>query len=191
MRQPPRHTGTREQRHCRARTLCPCVLRCCRVSGRAFTLLELLLVMIILAIVAGVAAPSLRGFGIGRQTDNAANLIASLAQYAHSQAIAQGRTYHLNVDPAAGEVWLSAQGDDGSYVPLTGDFGRRFQLDQNIHLQTDLPLQADGQYAQFPPTGRTTPAQITLSDSTGRTITVACLSATEPFRIISPAEASP
>jgi Tfp pilus assembly protein FimT len=143
--------------------------------------------MVILAIVAGVLAPSLRGFGINRQTDNAARLIVTLADYARTQAISEGRPYRLNVDPAARAFWLSVQ-DDGAFVSPNNDYGRRFELSRGLEIQSDLAQQPDGQYIEFRPTGRIDPARLTVTNQEGGQIDIASLSATEPLRILKPGE---
>jgi type II secretion system protein H len=77
----------------------------------AFTLLELILVMSLLAIVMAVAAPSLSGFFKGRTLDSEARRLLSLTRYAQSRAVSEGvpvqlwidgqnRTYGLQADPA-------------------------------------------------------------------------------------------
>jgi type II secretion system protein H len=160
-------------------------MRNIRSNFAGFTLMELLLVMVILAIVAGIIAPSLRGFGIGRQTNDAATLIVALADYAQTQAISEGRPYRLNVDPASGAFWLSVD-DNGTFVPPNNDYGQRFELAGGLQIQTDIPQQQDGQYIEFRPSGRTAPAHLTLTNQLGAQIEIASLSATEPFRILKP-----
>lgn len=163
---------------------------CRRRESSGFTLLELVMVMVILAIVAGAMAPSLRGFGIGRQTSNSADLIVGLADYAQTQAIAEGRTYRLNFDPSGQAFWLTAQ-ENGAFVPLNNDYGQRFELSQGMSIQTNLPQQPDGQYAEFSATGRLVPATITLTDSQEFQIEIGSLSATERFHILQPGEMPP
>ncbi len=156
----------------------------------AFTLMELVLVMVVLAIVAGITAPSLRGFGINRQTDNAATLIVTLADYARTQAIAEGRTYRLNIDPDARAFWLSVQ-DSGAFVEPSNDYGRHFELSAGLEIQTNLTPQPEGQYVDFHPTGRVDPIHLTITNQDGGQVEIASLSATEPIRILKPGEVAP
>ena len=76
---------------------------------RGFTLLELVLVLVVLAIMAGIAAPTLRGFARGRNVPDAAAQLVTLTRWAHAQAIAEGRVYLLNLDPAGGKYWLTVE----------------------------------------------------------------------------------
>jgi Tfp pilus assembly protein FimT len=93
-------------------------------TGRAFTLIELILVMTLLMIVLGVSAPALQGFFKGRNLDSEARRIYSLAIYAQSRAVSEGipmlvwfdtrqRTYglraassYLEIDPRSVEFTL-------------------------------------------------------------------------------------
>ncbi|HEY8666264.1 MAG TPA: GspH/FimT family pseudopilin [Tepidisphaeraceae bacterium] len=155
-----------------------------------FTLLELVLVLAILTIVVALVAPSFRGFTAGRRADDTATLIVSLANYARTQAVTEGRTYRLNFDPAARAMWLTAD-DEGTFVAPSNDFGRRCIASEGVQMEADVPRHDDGQYVEFHPTGRTDAAHILLTNSLGDSIDVACSSATELFRILPPGEATP
>lgn len=161
-----------------------------RSNPTGFTLMELILVMVILAIVVAAVAPSLRVFGVGRSNNDVATLIVSLAGYARTQAVTEGRTYRLNIDPPSRAVWLTAD-TNGDFQPPTSDLGSRYVAAEGIQLWTDVAARPpDGQYIEFHPSGRTDPARIRLTDKLGGTIDVACTSATEMFRILSPEEAA-
>ncbi len=56
----------------------------------AFTLIELILVMAMLAIVISVALPSLKGFFRGRNLDSEARRFLSLTRYGQSRAVSEG-----------------------------------------------------------------------------------------------------
>jgi type II secretion system protein H len=65
---------------------------------RAFTLIELLLVMALLAIVLAVAMPSLSGFFRGRSLDYEARRLLALARHAQSRAVSEGIPMMLWID---------------------------------------------------------------------------------------------
>ena len=73
----------------------------------AFTLLELILVLVLISVLLGIAAPSLRGFVGARRSADAAAQVLAMANYARSQAIAQGTVYRLNVDATENVYWLT------------------------------------------------------------------------------------
>jgi len=158
----------------------------------AFTLMELILVMLVISVVMAVSAPSLRGFFASRKNSDASLSVLAVAKWAGSQAVAQGRVYRLNIDGQSGQYWLTAQ-DGGAFVDVNGDFGQRFHVpdETTISLRTESsdPGQPGVSYVQFYPSGRSDIATIELKDRTGAVYQVSCRSATEPFRVISPSEA--
>src|SRR5438270_8363826 len=66
--------------------------------ARAFTLVELILVMTLLLIVMCVALPSLKGFFRGRNLDSEARRFLSLARYGQSRAVSEGVPMVLWID---------------------------------------------------------------------------------------------
>ena len=165
-----------------------CVRRSLGAPARrrsAFTLLELVLVMAILCIAMGMAAPSLRGFGRGRGAGDAAAQLVALGGWARTQAISHGLVYRLNLDPAARTYWLTVQVEGDSAFELLGEeFGRTFAAPEGVAIDWDAPERPDGRYVEFHPSGRTEPAAIQLTDAEGVVTEVACLSATETFRAV-------
>lgn len=81
-----------------------------RRADKAFTLVELILVMTILTIAVAVASPSMSVFFRGRKQDSEAHRILSLTRHGQSRAVAEGipvvlwvdvkeKTYGLEQDP--------------------------------------------------------------------------------------------
>src|SRR4051812_22221874 len=103
----------------------------------AFTLLELVLVMLLMTIIMAIAAPSLSNFAKGRKSADAAQQVVSLARYARGQSIAEGVVYRLHVDPGSGAYWLTVQ-NGGIFEPPSSGFGQRFQLPDGCHMDTDI-----------------------------------------------------
>ena len=181
------------------------------VRKAGFTLLELILVMMLAAIVLSLAAPSLRVFANARPIANAAAQFVTLTNYARSQAISEGRTYRLNLDPDKGLFWLTAQ-EGGLFQPLQQEFGRVFSLPEGTKTdwltppagstgmtipglqlsgQTDTP-DASGTDANtsiaFYPDGHTETSDLRLTDRRGNTLNIVCFSPTERFRVETPKE---
>src|SRR5581483_11706885 len=96
-----------------------------RPTNTAFTLLELILVLVILAIIVSAVAPSLRSFGVGRSRQDMALLIAQLARHGKDEAVNEGHTYRLNLDPQHGQFSLTAETAESPdvFVPISNDFG--------------------------------------------------------------------
>ncbi len=147
------------------------------------TLLELILVMMILSTVLAMAAPSLRGFFISRRGDDAAAQILAMTQYARSQAVSEGIIYRLNFDVQERTYWLTAQ-KAGTYETLKTEFGRTFTISKDLVLELEDFAQEDRDtFLEFSPYGTVTPATIRLIDRKGRTLEIACPTATESFSI--------
>lgn len=148
-----------------------------------FTLLELVLVMAILCIAMAMVAPSLRGFGRGRGAGDCAAQLVALGGWARTQAISRGVVYRLNLDPATRTYWLTVQRENATEF-LGEEFGRTFTAPDGVAIDWDVLEREDGRYVAFHPSGRTDPATIQLTDADGTVIEIACLSATELFRVV-------
>jgi prepilin-type N-terminal cleavage/methylation domain-containing protein len=110
-----------------------------------FTLIELIMVMAILVLIASVIAPSLRGFGIGRKTNDAGRMILGLAQYARTQSAAEGRVYRLNLDQSAREVWLTADNGGAVFEAPANEFGDKYSLPEGVQMTVTVNPQANAQ----------------------------------------------
>jgi Tfp pilus assembly protein FimT len=142
--------------------------------------------MVIVCTVLAMAAPSLRGFFAGRQTQDAAAGLVALTQLARSQAISEGDPYRLNVDTSAGTFWLTTQ-SDGGWQNLNSEFGRTFGLPEGVELSLSVDgVEASRTYVTFFPDGRTEPATITLSGRQGDQVLIRCLSPADSFRVTRP-----
>jgi len=166
----------------------------------------LILVLAVLAILISIAIPSLRDFAQGQGGQDCAGQIVNLANYGRAKAISDGVVYRLNIDTAAGRFWLTRQSPDGvNFEELGDDMGQIAAVPDGVTLQWDESArgqqatlaQQTGQvvtervasstpYVDFQPSGRTDPATIIVVDRAGKSIQVACPSATETFRIVVP-----
>ena len=109
-------------------------------SYRAFTLIELILVMAMLAIVLAVAAPSLANFFHGRSLDSEGRRFIALARYAQSRAVSEGVPIVLWVDAKSGSYGIEQEVSyDNTEDPRAVDL----LLDKDLQIRiTDLPNQA-------------------------------------------------
>ena len=110
-----------------------------------FTLLELILVMLIIAIAAAVVVPSLTEFAVGRSSVNAAQQIVNLAQYARTESMSEGRTFRLNFDTQKQQVWLTAM-KNGTFQPPGNDFGLKYSLAEGMRMDVQVQPQPNTQY---------------------------------------------
>src|SRR5882762_3727281 len=103
-----------------------------------FTLIELMLVMAMLLIVLGVAAPSLSNFFRGRTLDSEARRFVSLTRYGQSRAVSEGVPVVLWIDAKQGAYGLK-QG--AGYTDLDTK-AVNFDLNKDLVIEvTDLPSQ--------------------------------------------------
>lgn len=100
-----------------------------------FTLIELILVLAVLAIVLGVAAPSLARFFHGRKVEEEARRFLALTRYGQSRAVAEGMPMILWMDPENRRYGLEAEVTFGEPDPQA----RVYEMDQSLRLEVDLP----------------------------------------------------
>lgn len=113
------------------------MLRRRRRHPLAFTLLELVLVMAIIAILAGVMVPTLSSFAAGRRTNNAATTVLGLANYARAQSIAEGTVYRLNFDST--DVWLTRRDLGGAFAPVNKNgYNAKFPMPDGVRLWAEV-----------------------------------------------------
>ena len=148
-----------------------------------FTLLELVLVMLLVSLVMGLAAPSLRGFLAGRKSADAAAQVISLAYYGRTQAVSTGCNYRLNVDPVEKTYWLTAQ-KGTEFQALGTEMGRRFCLPERVEARWLPTKTAVREYIEFFPDGRTEAGALQLVDQGGQVFEIGCRSETEPLAVV-------
>src|SRR5690606_6657053 len=85
------------------------------MNNRAFSILELIIVLVIIAVLLSLAAPSLRGFYSAQLTSNAAAQVVTLARFAQQRAMTEARPYRLHLDVQTQTYWLTAQ-DGGLFI---------------------------------------------------------------------------
>jgi type II secretion system protein H len=105
--------------------------------SRAFTLIELLLVMALLLIVLAVSFPSLREFFRGRHLDHEARRFLSLTRYAQNRAVSEGYPMVLWIDAKAGVYGMQAQ---TGYLD-EDDKSVEYEIHETLELEVTRPLQ--------------------------------------------------
>lgn len=161
-----------------------------RTVAAGFSLLELILVLAILALAAGMAAPSLGRFSRGRVAlDSAAHLLA-VVQFAQDRAINTGSAHRLELDTAAGtyRVTIASQ---GTFAALASQQGKTFSLPASVKAAWDAsPAIVARSSIQFDPDGGHDAAIIRLTAADGTITLVGCASLGEPYQVSTPASGS-
>ena len=138
------------------------MVRRTRHPRSAFTLLELILVMVIICTALAMAAPSLRGWSRGSQLRDTGDQFLTLARWARASATADAKIYRLNVDAAAGKYWVTVQQGDQSFASVQSTFGRVYTMPEGLRIElTDLqgkPVDS----VDFFPSGRTATGRVRI-----------------------------
>ena len=120
--------------------------------ARAFTLIELLIVLVVLSVLLALVAPSLSKSFRARVLDQAAVQLLALIQYGRDEAISQGVPM---------DVWLNPQNGQYGVAPKTGYPGeatrnKQYRLDPELHFDNTLSASSTGHsltVAEFAPDG--------------------------------------
>src|SRR5208283_1885166 len=110
--------------------------RFARQARRAFTLIELILVMALLTIVISLTAPKLSRFFHGRTLDSEARRLLALTRSGQGRAVSEGMPMDLWVDAGLGTFGLEAEPSydtsDSKAVDFTLDGGLRIEVVNKI-----------------------------------------------------------
>jgi prepilin-type N-terminal cleavage/methylation domain-containing protein len=153
---------------------------------RGFTLLELILVMGLVGILLGLAAPSLQNFMKSRRTADAAAQVLAMTRAASTRSMSEGAVFRLNIDPRNSTYWLTQQ-DAGVFVDLNNEFGGQLTLPEGTTISMKAAAdKAPRTYIEFYPSGRTEAATIELVGPNGERYQIVSDSPTEEFHVMSP-----
>ena len=148
----------------------------------AFTLLELVLVMMLITIAMAIAAPNLRGFWKGHRVQDAGDQLAYMTRLARTQAVSDGAVYRLGIDPGGTGYALYVQQAEG-FVLIPE---KNFSLPQETHIEVTKADGSSPDHIDFFPNGRTEPGSIRLFSAGYNEIVLTCPSPTETFLFVNP-----
>ncbi len=160
-------------------------------SRRAFTLLELILVLVVMAVVMGVAAPDLIGWARRSEVDGTAAEIVALMHQARERAVHESGGCRVVLDPSKRVCRLERRDPDvpGVWVPIHGE-----SLDWPASVTVDYQLPSstfgtdpDLGVVVFEPTGLGAVGWIQVRRE-DRAAYVVCLTPSELFRIVNQRE---
>jgi type II secretion system protein H len=136
------------------------------VRARAFTLIELLIVLALIGVMVAVSAPTLSHFIRGRTQDSEVKRFLALTRYGQSRAVSEGIPMMLWIDPKAGTYGLQQETGYTDGDKKAGDYeiGRDLKIDvvrsvvigqQPAHTAKNLPA------IRFLPDGGIDPTSVT------------------------------
>jgi len=146
----------------------------------AFTLMELVFVLVIITIAMAMAAPSLRNFWKGNRIKDAGEQLSYITRLARTQAISDGAVYRLGIDPNGTGYALYVQQAEGFVLIPSNNFA----LPEEAHVEVSKADGSSADHIDFFPNGRTEPATIRLSAAGYNDIVLMCPSPTEMFSLV-------
>jgi type II secretion system protein H len=102
-------------------------------NKRAFTLIELILVMAILVIVVGITFPTLRGFFQSRTLESEARRFLAVTRHGQSRAVSEGIPMTLWIDAKKGTYGLEAQ---TGYLDRD-DRALEYEVDEKLEIEVE------------------------------------------------------
>ena len=126
-------------------------------KNRAFTLLELVIVLFIITLFATIAIPRIQVFISHGDTNKAVRQIRGVARYLAGLACSTRVHYHLNYDLSKGTSWVTRRDGGGDFTEHTGALTRSFTLPPGVTFRdviTPRGIHTEGTaYTEFFPTG--------------------------------------
>ena len=136
---------------------------------RGFSLLELLLVVVILGVIAGLTVPNFAPAYSHVLIKKTADDMAFAMRYAQVQAVTKNKKYQLQFDDSYMQYWLTRAGqDEESFERLQGKMGRTFVVADGITVRAENPTVA------FFPNGDIEKSEIQL-ETKGGTLVVSTM----------------
>ena len=151
----------------------------------AFTLLELIVVLVVIGTALAIAAPSLGGWRRGQKLNTAGDEFLAVVRHARALATANSQVHRLYVDAANGRYWIMAQ-EGTEFVNLGTGMGRVFEVPEGCQIRmTASGAPAALEFVDFYPTGRMQPAaSVVITGENGDTYAFETPSAVEGLVVV-------
>lgn len=152
-----------------------------------FTLIELILVLVLIAIITTAATPALRGFTQRGSLDDAAAALLTLTQQAQTRAAHESIPYRVVFDLDGHTAWLEKVGD-GGYEPVNETGTEPVTWNAALTIVSDIEPDIYQQLIiNFDPTGLVTPGSFVL-ERDHYLLALTCDAATGRYRLVTPTE---
>ncbi|MEW6236744.1 MAG: prepilin-type N-terminal cleavage/methylation domain-containing protein [Candidatus Omnitrophota bacterium] len=151
-----------------------------------FTLLELIMVVTIMAVLAGAIVPNLNSYFSGNTIKNATSTLGYIIRFARSAAVERSVRTKISFNPENGDVIFSVEEDPslqpGVYVPEPVPVAYPKEYKKEVKVAGIVKNSLFGSQAEneltFNPDGSTSDAFIYLADRDGRKNTIAIVGLT-------------
>lgn len=138
------------------------------INRKALTFIELLIVIIIIGVLAGVSTPLFSRSFDSLEIEGFVKDIYYLSRYLQSNAISQGKIYLLEIDKDAGS-FLPVYKEGGGNRNINGRFGKPLNAPEGVTVSCE-PAESSGIY--FYPDGSTDKATVTFRNRRGDNISL-------------------
>jgi prepilin-type N-terminal cleavage/methylation domain-containing protein len=137
-----------------------------------FTLTEVLVVVLLLGILLGIAAPRMTSSFYGLQLSTGSRDIIALSRYAGQRAVLYEVCYRINFDRTNGKYWLTYQkeplADPGNYERLHTSLGRIHSLPEKVNILRIIHPSGNYSHITFYPDGTADETRIYLTNDKGK-----------------------
>ena len=150
----------------------------------AFTLIELILVLVIIGMMMAIVAPRLNGLRDRERIDGQARTLLAMFKQARTRAAQDGLPWRVVIDLEEYEAWPEASTAQGYERPMTSQ-AAIVELDKQVDIQWlgVTPQESGLITVTFQPSGLTEPGQILLTDDKGHAAALTCPSYSEGYRL--------
>lgn len=135
-----------------------------------FTLAEMIIVVVVVAMIAGLVAPRMGAMFPDRQVRGAAEQLAAVFRRVRQEALMTVRRHYIDLQNAQYIVYVEEDplGMPGEYSQASGTLGGVFLLPETVRIESSGPLRV-----MFQPDGSMDDATVTLVHEAGlrRTVT--------------------
>lgn len=153
----------------------------------AFTLIEVILVLVLIALISAAATPALRGFTQRGNLDDTAAALLTLTQQAHTRAAHESIRHRVVVDAELRVAWLERIGDEG-YVQVTATGVEPVTWSDALTIVSDIQPDAYQRLnIDFDPLGLVTPGSFVL-ERDRHIVALTCDAVTGSYRLVTPTE---
>jgi prepilin-type N-terminal cleavage/methylation domain-containing protein len=137
-------------------------------AAAGLTFIELLVVISIIGITAGLSLPRLRNAFANFALESFVKDLYYLSCYLQTSAIASGNIYYLNIDSQQGSFQAASQQEDGPRA-ISGRFGRLYQAPEAVLVLVDPP---EKKAVRFYPDGSTEKITVSFQNQQKRKISL-------------------
>ena len=105
---------------------------------KAFTLVEMLLIVVLLAVAAGLSLPNFSKSYTQLELQNTVNILTYMMRYAQSRAITQNKKMRLLFDENSKKYQLLEENKE-NYTPLIGRWGKSVIISKGVTVESLHP----------------------------------------------------